>query len=76
MAKANTNVTLTESEIEEASKYLKNHLYMRPFCHLPYTLSLANKESDKEDYVGKVLKIYENSCKIRVSRRCSSCRKE
>lgn len=53
-----TNVTLKEDEIKDARKFMKKNPELRPYCHLPYTLSLANKKKDKNDYVGIGLRDY------------------
>ncbi len=59
----NTKVTLSENEIEESKIYLDRNKNLKTFCHLPYTLSLANRKEDKGDYVNKSLKEYMKTIK-------------
>lgn len=59
----NTKVTLSENEINESKNFLNSNKHLKPFCHLPYTLSLANRKEDKGDYVNKSLKEYMKTIK-------------
>lgn len=54
----NTSLNISELDMDEAYAFLLSNPHIRAYCHLPYTITLANKIDENDGYTQRSLYQY------------------